>query len=168
MKKMFLLLALFAFTSVVLAQPGKYAGSMKKLIEMVYTDSRDLAPLKGWQFREASVLNLLTDPEMITADVFKKGTTYVVFFSIKEDTASNEFKIADAIEIKGLTKGWIIKTGLCRQNKIEQAYIFAWIKETSAEYLRTVKKAWLFNPDKRMIQMISIKNIDCINEGFGE
>jgi hypothetical protein len=168
MKKNILLFILFFFATIILAQPGKYAGAVKKIIGTIYADSRNISLLKGWQFREGSVLNPLTDPEMITVDVFQKGTTCVVFFSIKEDTASNEYKIFDAIEIKGVTKGWTIKTALCRQNKIEHAFIFAWVKETSTEYLRTVKKAWLFNPDKRMIQMISIKNIDCINEGFGE
>ena len=150
------------------AQAGKYAGSMKKLIGRKYTDSRNIAALKGWQFREGSVLNPLTDPEMILSDVVQKGTTYIVFFSIKEDTAVEEYKIYDAIEIKGVAKGWIIKTALCRQNKLESPYIFAWIKEAAKEYLTTIKKAWKFNPDKRRIELLPVKGIDCMNEGFGE
>ena len=148
------------------AQPGKYAGSMKNLIGKVYTDSRNITSLKGWQPREGSVLNPLTDPEMILSDVFQKGTTYIVFFSIKEDTASVENKIFDVIEIKGVAKGWTIKTALCRQNKIDNVYIFAWLKEASTEYLKTIKKAWRFNPDKRRIEPLPVKGIDCINEGM--
>lgn len=169
MKKLFFA-ACIVFCGIVSlqAQPGKYAGSMKKLIGKIYTGSRNIAALKGWKFREGSVLNPLTDPEMILADVVQKGTTCIVFFSIKEDTAIEEYKIADVIEIKGVVKGWAIKTALCRQNKIETAYIFAWLKETATDYLTTIKKAWRFNPDKRRIEPFPVKGIDCINEGFGE
>ncbi len=168
MKKIFLAVLFISAFNNLNAQAGKYAGTMKKLIGKVYTDSRNIAALKGWQPREGSVLNPLTDPEMILADVFQKGTTYIVFFSIKEDTASTMYKIFDAIEIKAVLKGWIIKTALCRQNKIESPYIFAWLKETPTDYMKTIKKAWRFNPDKRRIEILPIKNIDCMNEGFGE
>ncbi len=148
---------------------GKWAGTKKSLIGKAYnTDSRTFAGLNGWTSLEASVLTRLDDPEMITVDVFQKGTTRIVFFSIKEDTASDRFTVADVLEIKSVTKGWTIKTSLCRLNQIENSWIVAWIKETKTEYIKLIKKAWKFNPDKRRIETLSIKGIDCLNEGFDQ
>jgi hypothetical protein len=167
MKYIIVLLLLF-LTKPVFPQPGKYAGAKKNLIGKVYTDSHTIPSLKGWTPMQGSVLNSLSDPEMITVDVFKKGASFIVFFSIKEDTASDEFMIADVLEIKAVAKGWIIKTSLCRQQEIENSWIVAWARETSTEYLKNIKKAWRFNPDKRRIELISVKGIDCLNEGFDQ
>lgn len=166
MKKIFVIIILVCSALTIKAQPGKYAGTMKSLINTVYTDSRSIPALAGWSFSEGSVLNSLNDPEMITVDVFKRGTTVFVFFSIKEDTASQEFRIVDILEIKAVSKGWTIKTSLCRKNKIENSWIVALAKETPTEYLKVLKKTWRFNPDKRQIEIINSKGIDCLNEGF--
>lgn len=143
---------------------GKYAGSKKLLIGKVYTDSKNIKGLTGWAFVQGSVLNPLTDPEMITVDVFKKGATCLVIFSFKEDTASDQFAIADILEVKPVVKGWAINTTFCRQDKVENSWIVAWVKGGSTEYLKTLKKAWRFNPDKRRIEITAIKGIDCLNE----
>lgn len=158
---MILLMAVYT-----LSAQGRYAGSKKSLIGKIYTDSRSIDGLGGWTFREGSVITPLENPEMITVDVFQKGATFLVFFSIKEDTASAEFVIADVLEIKPVVKGWTVKTSFCRQNKIENSWIVAWAKEAPTEYLKILKKAWRFNPDKRRIEIINIKGIDCLNEGF--
>lgn len=166
MKKLLVIISLVCFGLTIMAQPGKYAGTKKGLIKTVYTDSRNIPGLKGWSFIEGSVLSSLHDLEMITVDVFKKGTTVVVFFSIKEDSALQEFTIADALEIKPVTKGWIIKTSFCRQNATENPWIVAWAKISPTEYLKIFKKAWRFNQDKRQIEIVSSKGIDCLNEEF--
>ena len=167
MKKIVVILILLITVYTGLAQ-GKYAGTKKNLIGKTYTDSRKIPGLSGWQFREGSVINALTDPEMITVDVFQRGTNWIVFFSVREDTALATFTIMDVVEVRNVVKGWQIKTTFCRSNKIENSRIIAWAKDASSEYLKIIKKAWRFNPDKRRIELISIKGIDCLNEGFDQ
>lgn len=156
---------LFQFGALFLfAQTGRYAGSMKNLVGKSYTDSRNIAGLKGWEFREGSVVNSLNDPEMITADVFQKGTTWIVFFS-RKDTASTEYTIMDVIEVKSVMKGWKLKTTFCRRNAVENIEIVALVKwSPTLEFLKPAKKAWRFNRDKRRFEILPVKGIDCINE----
>ncbi len=165
--KIFFLLSFLSFAFVnAIAQPGKYAGTKKNLIGKIYTDSRNIAGLEGWQFREGSVVNPPDDPEMITVDVFQKGTTCIVFFSIKEDTTSAAYTIMDVVEVKSVMKGWQLKTTFCRKDAVENVEIVALVKwSPSLEFLKPAKKAWRFNRDKRRFEILSIKSIDCINEG---
>ncbi len=163
-KKIFVGLLTIIIVNALIAQ-GKYAGSKKSLIGKVYTHSRNLSALKGWTFMEGGVANSINDPELITSDVFKKGTTYVVFFSIKEDTSSDKFTVIDVVEIMGVTKGWTVRSSFCRQNGHENNYIIAWGKENTAPYMKLIKKAWRFDPDKRKINIIPVKGIDCENIG---
>ncbi len=81
------------------AQPGKYSGTKKSLIGKIFEDSRNLAALKGWAFMEGGLANSLNDTERIMSHVFKKGTSYVVLFSIMEDTASDKYTVVDVVEI---------------------------------------------------------------------
>jgi hypothetical protein len=151
--------------STTMAQPGRYAGTKKALIGTVFTDSRDIQRLSGYTAIVGSVLTQLSDPPMICVNVFKKGTTYLVFFSI-EDTVSKKFTIADVMEIKPVTKGWTIVTSLCRQHGSDNAFLVAWAKESRKEYLTVLKKAWEFNTEKGWIDSVSTKGISCLNEGF--
>jgi hypothetical protein len=80
----FLSLSGFAQQGIAAPVAGRYAGSKKMLINKKYTDSRNIAGLKGWLYLGGSVINSLDDPEMITANVFKRGTTSVIIFSIKK------------------------------------------------------------------------------------
>jgi hypothetical protein len=160
------LLLLLPFTSLF-SQAGKHAGTKKSMVGKVYTDCRNITGLKGWTFRDGSVITQIDNPEMMTADVFQKGTTYVVLFSIKEDTASQEFKIMDVLEIKNVTNAQQIKTALCRDNKNENVEIVALIKPGNTQYSKALK-AWRFNRDKRRFEILSIKGIDCINERFDQ
>ena len=164
--KIFFLLIAFTFTAGSLhAQTGKYAGTKKSLIGKVFTDSRNLTALKGWTFMEGGLANSLNDPERITSDVFKKGTTFVVLFSIMEDTASDKHTVIDVVEITGVLKGWSVRSSFCRQNEQENNYIIAWGKENTGQYMKLIKKAWKFDPDKRRIILIPVKGIDCENIG---
>ncbi|MBK8140029.1 MAG: hypothetical protein IPK57_02815 [Chitinophagaceae bacterium] len=104
MKSTFLLFIAVVIIQSFIYSQGKYAGSKKSLIGQVYTDYLELPAFKGWTFMEGGVANSLSDPRMITSNVFKKGTSYVVFFSIREDTASGQFTIVDAMEIKGVQR----------------------------------------------------------------
>jgi len=145
---------------------GKYSGAQSKLIGTKYADSRHIPGLKGWEFRQGSLVTDINDPESITADVWKKGKVWIAFFSIKEDTADKDFTIIDVIEIKTLLPGYVIMTGLCRMNEEPDATIIAtvkWVPEK--DILKPVKQAWKLDRDKRRILAIPTKNVDCISEG---
>jgi hypothetical protein len=149
------------------AQPGKYAGSKKIMIGQTYTELEKLPALKGWQYMEGAIVNANpnTDTEMHAVSVFKIGTTYLIIFSINEDTAQQAFKITDVVQMAGVAKGWTIRSASCRQNKENDAYIIAYGKETTDEYMKVIKKAWRINADKRRIEVIPVKNVDCENIG---
>ena len=164
--KQFILLHGFFMLSLISMAQGKYAGAQSKLIGTKYADSRNIPGLKTWTFRQGSVVTKLDEAEVILADVWKKGKVWIVFFSIKEDTADAEYTIVDVIEIKTLLPGYVIETGLCRQNEVEDATIVAtvkWVPEK--EFLKPVKQAWKFDRDKRRFLVIPVKNVDCISEG---
>ena len=165
MKQAFVSGLLFFLLSTTVMAQGKYAGTKKSLIGKVYTDSRNLTALKGWEFMEGGLANSLDDPERIMSEVFKKGTTYVVLFSIMEDTASGKFKVMEVVEITGVLKGWTVRGSFCRQNEQENNYIIAWGKENTGQYMKLIKKAWKFDPDRRRINAIPVKGIDCENIG---
>lgn len=164
MRTIFLWLLLSGFLPG-LAQPGKFAGTKKSLIGKVYTDSRSMPGLKGWNFREGTLMNSLKDPEWFMADIYQRGTTVVVVISVKTDTATDRYTIIDVIEQKGVTKGWTFHAGSCRQNKLNNAWLIVWGKETTQEFMKTIKKAWRFNPDKRRLEAIPMKGVDCENIG---
>jgi hypothetical protein len=158
------LLLLLPFTGVI-AQPGKYAGTHKSLIGTTFSLSREIPALKGWTMKEGSLLNQINDPEYIYADVYKKGTTYMVVISIVEDTASDNFKIVEVLEIPGVQKGWTVRIGSCYKLEQPDNYIIAWGKENQDEFMKLFKKAWRFNPDKRKIEILPVKGIKCENIG---
>jgi hypothetical protein len=156
---------------ILCAQPGQYAGSMKKIIGASYIYSDSIPGLKTWTFNQGSLLSAFDDPEIISATVYKKGTTLLVFISIgKEDAATDSqniprMKVIDVMEIKNVARGQEIKTAVCRQNNKEDQWILALIKPAAVDYSKALK-AWRFNRDKRKLQVISIKGVDCMNEGF--
>lgn len=146
---------------------GKYAGSMKRLIGVTYTDSENIPGLKGWEFKKGSVITAMDEPHMIIASVYSKGKTWIIFFSIMEDTASSVYSIMDVAEVKNVLQGWEVYTTTCRKNKIENVEIVALVKwSPSQEFLKPAKQAWRFNRDKRRFEFLSVKGIDCINEGL--
>ncbi len=165
MKRVFILSVLCVLLSEIVVAQGKYAGTKKSLIGKVYTDSRNLFALKGWTYMEGGLANSLNDPERIMSEVFKKGTTYIVLFSIMEDTASDKFKVIDVVEITGVLKGWTVRSSFCRQNEQENNYIIVWGKENTGQHMKLIKKAWKFDPDRRRINVIPVKGVDCENIG---
>ncbi len=163
MKRVSPFFILFFLGTTVLAQPGKYAGTKKALIGKTFTDSRAIPGLSGWQFREGSLLSAIDDTEVITADVFKKGTTFIVLFSIKEDTANKKYTIADLLEVKNVARTQHVKTGLCRLGENENTEIVALTKAEVAVEASLAIKAWRFNRDKRRLESQSIKDVSCLN-----
>ena len=165
MKNIWMIVLFVGAACTTMAQPGRYAGTKKGLIGTVFTDSKGIQRLAGYTPIVGSVLTALSDPPMICVNVFKKGATYVVFFSI-EDTVSKKFTIADVMEIKPVTKGWTIVTSLCRHHKADNPFLVAWAKESRKESLTVLKKAWEFNTEKGWIDSVSTKGISCMNEAF--
>jgi hypothetical protein len=140
---------------------------MKNLIGTSYTDSRNIPGLEGWEFRKGSVITAMDDPEMIIASVYSKGKTWIVFFSIMEDTASSLYSIMDVAEVKNVLTGWELYTTGCRKNKMDNVKIVALVKwSPTQEFLKPARQAWRFNRDKRRFEIMSVKGIDCINEGL--
>lgn len=144
---------------------GKYAGSMKKLVGQSYIDPKKITGLKGWRFMQGDLISPIDDTEALTVDVYVKGTSATVLFSVKEDTAAKGWTIADVLEVKNIAKGWVIKTGTCSEGSNEDITLVALVKETKAEHMKNVKQAWRCNRDKRRIETAAIKNVSCLNEG---
>ena len=144
---------------------GKYAGSMKKLMGIVYEDSRKIAALKGWQFREGSLITPVDAPIPTTVTVFQKGTTAIVLLSGQEGSYENRFRISDVLEIKNVTTGWVIKTGICKMGQNSDTGIIAVAKESKSESLTNIRQAWRCNLDRLRIEITDSRNISCLNEG---
>ena len=166
--KIVYLISLFFLLSVTTFAQGKFAGPMQSLVGTSYTDNRHIPGLEDWEFNEGSLLSNINDPEWIMVDVYKKGATRIVFFSVMEDTASHTYVIADVIYLKAIGKGWLVKTSLCSQGENEDPGIVAIMKVANAEYMTVARQAWKFNRDKRRVEAINVKGIRCMNEGFGE
>lgn len=157
----------FLFSAAVMAQQGKYAGpEFKKLINTSFNDEKSIAGLEGYQLQEGVLLNRVDDPERLFLNVYAKETSRVLLFSAFTDTAKNIFEILDIIQLKNVKPDLEFKAVTCRQNKMENAEIVALVDPAEKKYFTDVKKAWRFNKDKRRIELISIKGIDCLNEGF--
>jgi hypothetical protein len=165
MKKILPVIILACIATSIMAQPGKYAGKQSGLINTVYTDNRHIPGLSDWSFMEGSMLNALSDTMTILVDIYKKGSTFIVFFSTK-DSGAVEYTINDVLEIPPLAKGWMVKTSFCRQNETEDPFVVALVKLTRTEYLKTIKKAWRFNRETKMLEQVPVTGISCLNEGF--
>lgn len=147
------------------AQPGKFASNQKGLIDTKYRDSKNIAGLSGWTFVQGSVISPMSDPIAVTVDIFKKGTSFLVFFSKCVDSTCTEYAILDVLEIT-VTKGWTVKAAFCLQSDVETPTIVALAKQTRTEYLKTIKKAWQFNFETNQVEQIAITAIACPNEEF--
>ena len=156
----YMLLYFFLIVSTYCSAQGKYAGTKKGLIGTTYLDSKNIPGLEGWEFQSGSVISPLDDPEMIIADVFRGGSTWICFFSIKEDTALDSQRIIDVLEVKNVMKGWQLYTTSCRHNRVENVEIIALVKwSPTQEFLKPAKQAWRFNRDKRRFEIISVKGV---------
>jgi len=107
MRQISLLLLFLFFSLASFSQKGKFAGSMKKLIGIKYSDPRNIPALKGCKFREGSVVGDISSNVLV--DVYQKGTTWLVFFSVGEDN-DTMMVIEDVLKIKNVGKKGDSKT----------------------------------------------------------
>ena len=143
---------------------GKYAGDFKNLIGKTYTDDKEVPGLKGFPCHEATMVSDMSDPQQLFLNVYIKGATGVVVFSVKEDSSEKEFHVVDVIGIKGIPKGYEINTTTCREGETEGQILVALVKSTTATYAGPVKKVWRCNRDKLRFETMSIKGVKCLNE----
>lgn len=165
-KQIKLFIALLLIAAITNAQNGKYAGSMKKLVGLQFVSAKNLSQLKGWTFHEGSMVG--TPEDEMLCDVYSKGTTYIIFFAVKEDADDTAYTIEDVLEVKGVVKGMDIKTITCKSGTETDEEIVALVKQKNAEIIpnSNIKKAWRFNRSKNRFEVSSTKYITCINEGM--
>lgn len=150
-----------------LTQPGRYAGAgFKKMIGSEFTDENSIAGLEEYQLHESTLLNRLDDPERLFLNVYVKGTTRVVLFTVLTDTVAMTFRIADILHFKNVSEGLEFKSVTCRRDKKENSQILALLRPTEKAYFTDVRKAWICDWNKRTFRVIPVKGIDCLNEGY--
>lgn len=144
---------------------GQFAGTMKPMVGSTFKDSKMIPALNGFEFQEGSLISDMNDPESVVVDVFKKGSTSVVFFSVMADSATHAYQVMDAIEIKQIQPGWEVKTTFCREFGIGNIEIVALVQANTQTYLKNVKQAWRFKRDTKKFLPVNPKQVDCLKEG---
>jgi|GEM_PF-661458 hypothetical protein len=153
--------AALLFISTLTFAQGQFAGSMKAMINQTYRNSRTIPDLEGFDFQEGSLVSTVNDSKAMLVDVFNRGNTAIVFFSVMEDTTAHKYTIMDVVEVKDIQPGWEVRTGFCRQRGVGSADIVAVVKTSNQAYLKTVREAWRFNRDKRKFYPVNAKEVDC-------
>lgn len=144
---------------------GDYAPTLKRLIGKKFTDEKNIPGLKGYSFREGSLITDVDDPEPQFITLLLKGTKGAVVYSVMPDTSQKICHILDVIEIRNIPTGWEIRTVGCQEGETEDQIIVALVKPGKGEYVKAIKQAWLCLRDKLRFTGISSKDIKCINEG---
>ena len=103
---------------------------------------------------------------------FTNGKNTMIVFEEIVGVPNNpqpKYKILDTLLINALNKDEQIAICTCRMNKNHDSEIIAIVKyDTDKEYYDNVIKAWRADTKTEILIPISnLKNIDCINEGFG-
>lgn len=144
---------------------GKYAPTLKKLIDSTFTDERNIPGLDSFSFREGMLITDIDDPEPQFLNVLLKGNKAVIVLSQVTDTAAKIHYILDVIEVNNIRKGWEIRTVGCEEGETEGQIIVALVYPGKGEYARYVKRAWLCNRDKLRFQNVNAKHVKCLNVG---
>jgi hypothetical protein len=110
------------------------------------------------------MLSKLDDQTVVIANVYKKGSTYIVLFSGKDDSVAVEYSILDVLEVKNVATNQHIKTGLCSQGTNEAVEIVALTKKESNVASSKAIKAWFFNMHKLHLESQNVKGVTCLNE----
>lgn len=159
-RRISLVLSLLLCTIISYGQ-GQFAGSMKAMVNQTYRNSRTIPDLAGFDFQEGSLVSGINDREAMLIDVFNKGNTSIIFFSVMEDTTAHKYTIMDVVEVKNIQPGWEVRTGFCRQRGVSSADIVAVVKTSNQEYLKTVREAYRFNRTTRKFLPLNAKEVDC-------
>ena len=144
---------------------GDFAGAKTKpLIGKKFNNDRVLPGLEDYHYRSATLASDKDDPEQFSVAVFQKGPTYLVLFTINEDTTTDNYTILDVLVVKQVKKNQAVKVLLCRQKKLSDIEIVAVTQPGGQEYSPALR-AWRFSRDKRKFELYTISEVDCMNEG---
>ena len=77
------------------------------------------------------------------------------------------YKILDVVAIGSIPASQSIVVSGCRIKKKRDSNIIAVVKPEDKEYYTKVVRAWKVNRSTRKIELMSIKDIDCVNEAYG-
>jgi hypothetical protein len=157
MKKLILFLAC-AVCANGFAQGNFVSSTFKPFIGKTFKNEKEISILKGFVSRGGTSLTDPNDQGRISASLFSKGTTVVVFF--EQSLSETEFAILDIIEIKNVLTKQEVKVGDCRDGDSDNVGIIALVNQTEQERWKAVK-AWYFNRDKIRIELWSAQNVTC-------
>lgn len=153
------------FTFLISFSQGKYTQSFKHQIGKTFTNEKNIPWLKGYTFREGTMITDIGDGEPQFLTVLMKGSKGVVIYSASSDTVTSIRQVIDIIEVKNIPPGWEIRTIGCQEGDTKDQIIIALVNPGKDEIVKTVKQAWLCERDRLKIEAISTKNIKCLNEG---
>ncbi len=157
----------FIFSVKSSVAQGLYAGAFKKIIGLSYSNPKKAPGLSGFVYRGGTTLTSPDDAEVLGVSIFQKTTTYVILFEIQVNAETNESKILDALEVKGVKSNQEFRSGICRNAKVENIEIVALVNQQYKEYVKAIK-AWRLNKEKKKIEQVAASAVDCLTEGFGE
>ena len=158
-------LALLFLIPAITHSQGKFAtGVIKNLVGKVFTENANPG-LKGFEFKEGSMISPMKDPCRIAAAVYKNGSTVLVLVSWLKDSVKKLYQVLDVLEIKNVLKGWQVRIAVCRKDQQDDSEIVALAKQNKEDFLTEIKQAWRFNRQKRYFESLAVKGIDCFNEG---
>jgi hypothetical protein len=164
MKKLIYLILLTG--TVINAQPGKFAGSKKHLIDVSFLDNDLDHKLKGWTYRGGTSLNDSVGRSgfEISIILYQKAKSQLAVLTGRE-TNSTRSIIYDVIETTNIPKNYDLNVATCRKNKKNNIEIIALVKMTNTNYFSQIHKAWRCNRDKMRFEFLDKKGVDCLNEG---
>ena len=153
----------FLFAQQLLAQ-GQFAGAKPRtLIGKTYNNDKTLPGLPDYEYREVTLASEESDPEQFSVGVFQKGSTWLVFYSVNNETKSDKYTILDVLIIKHVSSSQQVKTLLCRKDRKSDMEIVALTKADKAAATPALK-AWRFNRKQKHFESINTVGIDCLNE----
>lgn len=187
MKYKTLIIVIFTFTLLSCKRDLDVEVSNQK--EEVAQSNKHENLLYGIIFREISEIPQLKDYEHLAGSViynigtsqtdykygvshfkYKKSNLIILEEIIKERNDQKvKYKILDTITYNNLKEDEYIAICTCRINSVDNSEIIAVVKaDHDNEYFNRIVKAWRANTKtKKIIQIESLQNIDCINEGYG-
>ncbi|MBS1512560.1 MAG: hypothetical protein JST86_17070 [Bacteroidetes bacterium] len=168
MKKIvFACIALVLLQLAVVAQ-GSYAGIQKKLLNKTFGNDRKIPGLTGYIHTEGELITEAGGEESQYLDVYSNGKSAVVVYNVCTDTAKKIFKVLDVIYFPKVLPGWQVKIVGCTEGATEEEILITLVKPGNGQYATTVQKAWLCERDRLKIEAIGVKNVKCLNEGYGQ
>lgn len=170
MKQITSLIFLFSisilFGCQTIAQKIHTDDHFRHLIGNTFKVGTDPEGLHNYEYVGGSVLTPLDVENMVLSTEYRYGKNILITFSRMKNPDDELYVVEEVLHIKNLHQSWVLKTGLCRLNQVDDAAIISIVKPGKLEYYKDVKKAWRFVWQTLKLEEIPAKNVDCLNEGF--